>query len=155
MSFINKPPKFPPLDIWSTYMAQIALTTVAGDLALPNLTIAGIPPNMVIAVAKMLMKPRTIENTNAIANSISGAQNIQCQKAVAGAYITGIALAGGEFAVPGLTRESGDVLMGTADIKAQVPANGAVMNFKWALGLASQNSLDFNDLQVGLRIWFL
>jgi hypothetical protein len=103
----------------------------------------------------MIFKYRTIENTGAAVNSVSGAQNIQAEKAVGGSWVTGIALGGGECSVPASTRETGDVMMGTADISAQVPANGAVMSFKWTSGIAAQNYLNFNDVQVGLRIWFI
>jgi len=142
------------VDLWSTYTTQVAVTSGAGDKALQSITIANLPTGAVVQKALMFFKCRNIENTNAAVNSVSGAQNIQAQKAVAGGYITGIALAGGEFSVPASTRESGDVMMGTTDISAQVPANGAVMNFKWTNALAAQNNLNFNDVQVGIRIWF-
>ncbi len=142
------------LDLWSTYTAQISLTTGAGDKTLQNITITNIPAGATVVRAIMMFKCRSIANTNALVNSLSGAQNIQCQKAVGGAYITGIALAGGEFSVASSSTEGGDVLMGTSDVSAQVPANAAVMNFKWTNALAAQNNLNFNDIQIGLRIWY-
>lgn len=98
---------FQVLDLWTPYAAQVQLTAVAGNKALPSLTVAGIPNWAIVSRAVMLYKFRNIENTNAAVNSVSGAQNLQAQKAVAGAYITGIALAGGEFSVPATTREGG------------------------------------------------
>lgn len=142
------------LDLWSTYAAQVQLTTVGGDKALPSITIANLPIGAIIKQALMFFKCRTVENTNAAVNSVSGAQNIQCQKAVGGAYITGIALSGGEFSVPASTRENGDVMMGTTDVSAQVPANGAVMSFKWTSAVSAQNNLNFNDVQIGIRIYY-
>ena len=50
--------------------------------------------------------------------------------------------------------EGGDIIIGDADIKAQVPANAAVMDFQWTSGVAAQNNLNFNDVQIGLRIFF-
>ncbi len=144
----------PWIDLWSSYSAQIVLTTGAGDKPLPSITIAGLPTGVTIARALMMFKYRTIENTNAAVNSVSGAQNIQAKKAVGGSWVTGIALGGGECSVPASTRETGDVMMGTDDISGQVPANGAVMSFKWTSGKAANNNLNFNDIQVGLRIWF-
>ena len=143
------------LDVpWSSYMPQASLTTVAGDILLPSLTIKNIPTGATIIMALMFLKYRTTENTNASVNSVSGAQNIQAQMAVGGSWITGIGLLGGEFNVPAATRESGDVMMGTNDISAQLAANGAVMNFKWTAAVAAQNNLNFNDIQIGLRIWY-
>jgi hypothetical protein len=142
------------LDLWSAYQPQAQLPAIAADVALPSITIANISAGATVVKALMFLKFRNVENTNAAVNSVSGAQNIQAQKAVAGAYITGIALAGGEMSVPASTREFGDVIMGTTDISAQVPANGAVMNFKWTSALAAHANLNFNDVQIGLRIWF-
>ena len=155
MSLLIKIPLMSWLDLWSAYLAQIVLSTSAGDKPLPSITITGLPAGLIIARAVMMLKYRTIENTNAAINSVSGVQNIQAQKAVGGSWITGIALGGGECSVPASTRETGDVMMGTDDISAQVPANGAAVNFKWTSGKAAQNNLNFNDIQIGLRIRFM
>jgi hypothetical protein len=132
----------------------VQLSTVPGDKSFPSITIGGLPTGVSIARAIMMLVFRTLENTNAAQNYINGAQNIQVEKAAAGSWITGIALAGGELDVPASTRETGSVLMGTNDISSQIPANGATMSFKWTSALAAQNNLNLNDLQVGLRIWF-
>jgi hypothetical protein len=144
----------PYIDIWSPYLAQVQISTAPGDQALPSITMAGLPSGTTVNRAVMMLKVRTIENTNALVNSVSGAQNIQAEKAVGGAWITGIALAGGEFSVPATIRENGDVLMGSQDISAQIPANGALISFKWALAKSAQNNLNFNDIQVGVRVWY-
>jgi len=154
MSLLIKIPLMSWLDLWSAYSAQIVLTTSTGDKPLPSITITGLPAGMIVTRAVMMFKYRTIENTNAAVNSVSGAQNIQAQKAVGGSWVTGIALGGGECSVPASTRETGDVMMGTDDISSQIPVNGALLNFQWASGKAAQNSLNFNDIQIGLRIWF-
>ena len=154
MSLLVKIPLMSWLDLWSSYSTQVQLNTITGDKTLPSITIAGLLPGVAIVRAIMIFKYRTIENTGTAVNGVSGAQNLQAEKAVGGSWVTGIALGGGECSVPASTRETGDVMMGTADISAQVPANGAVMSFKWTSGLAAQNNLNFNDVQVGLRIWF-
>ena len=154
MSLLVKIPLMSWLDLWSSYSTQVQLTTITGDKTLPSITIAGLPPGVAIVRAIMIFKYRTIENTGAAVNGVSGAQNLQAEKAVSGSWVTGIALGGGECSVPASTCETGDVMMGTADISTQVPANGAVLSFKWTSGLAAQNNLNFNDVQVGLRIWF-
>jgi len=154
MSLLVKIPLMSWLDLWSSYSTQVQLNTITGDKTLPSITIAGLLPGVAIVRAIMIFKYRTIENTGTAVNGVSGAQNLQAEKAVGGSWVTGIALGGGECSVPASTRETGDVMMGTADISAQVPASGAVMSFKWTSGLAAQNNLNFNDVQVGLRIWF-
>jgi hypothetical protein len=144
----------PWLDLWSTLSAQVQLTTSPLDKPLPSISIAGLPSGVSIARAIMMLVFRTLENTNAAQNYVSGAQNIQVEKSPGGSWITGIALAGGELDVPASTRETGTVLMGTDDISSQVPANGTSMNFKWTSAVAAANNLNFNDVQVGIRIWF-
>lgn len=142
------------LDLWSGHAPQVVVSTVAGDKALPSITIAGIPAGAVIQRAVMMLKFRYLENTNAAVNSLSGSQVIQAQKHVGGAWLTGIALAGGELAIGASALGSGDIMMGGNDIKDQVPANGGVMDFKWTSALAAQNNLNINDVQVGIRIFF-
>ncbi len=48
---------------------------------------------------------------------------------------------------------SGDAMLGDVDLSATVSGNGTY-NFQWTGGLAGQDNLQFNDLQVGLRVWF-
>ncbi len=140
---------------WTAFTPQIVLSTGVADKDLGSITIANIPADATLVDARMILKFSGRENTNAAVNSISGAQNIQAQKAVGGVWITGIALAGGEYITVAESGEIlGDVMMGTANIVAQVPANEAVMNFKWTQALAAQDDLNFNDIQVGLRIWY-
>ncbi len=142
------------IDLWSSYSAQVQLAAGAGDKSLPSITIAGLPAGAAIVRAVMMLKYRTIENTNAAVNSLSSAQDIQAEKAVGGAWVTGIALGGGECSVPASTRESGDVMIGTNDIASEIPTNGDAVDFKWANAKSAQDNLNFNDVQVGLRIWF-
>lgn len=144
----------PSIDLWSSISPQVQLTTAAGDKSLPSIVIAGLPSSVSIARAVMMVVFRTMENTNAAQNYVSGAQVIQAQKAVSGSWITALSFAGGELDVPASTRESGSVLMGMTDISSQIPANGATINFQWASALAAQNNLNINDIQLGIRIWF-
>lgn len=145
---------WPTVDIWSAEVAQVQLTAVAGDITLPSVTIAGIPTGATIHRAVMFLKFRNVENINALVNSVSGAQNIQAQNAVGGTWTTGIALPTGVISVPASTREGGDVLLGTGDLSGQIPANGGIVSFKWALALALLASLNLNDVQVGIRCWY-
>jgi len=155
MSLLAKSQVITSIDLWSAYTSQIVLWSSAEDISLPSIIIAGLPDGAIIIRAVMMLKYRTIENTSENGNNISGGQNIQAQKAVDGSWITGIALEGDECSVPATTRETGDVMMGTDDISGQVPVNGAEMNFQWTEGQVADDGLIFNDIQVGLRIWFI
>jgi hypothetical protein len=142
------------IDLKSAYALQVQLTNVAGNKVLPNITVRGVPTYATVYAAEMWVKVWTIENTNALVNSVVGVQNIQVQMAVGGAWLTAIPLPAGSFSVPANTTYSGDVMYSSVDISPQVPVNGQVMNFQWALGLSAQNNLNFNMVQVGVRIWY-
>ena len=77
MSLLIKVPILSSLDLWSTYEAQIVLTTSAEDISLPSITITGLPAGATIIRAVMMLKYRTVENTSAGGNSVSGSQDIQ------------------------------------------------------------------------------
>jgi hypothetical protein len=142
------------LDLWSSFVPQVILTSAAADIQLPSLTIAGLPSDVSVVRAISLVKYRMIENIFGDLNSLATPQSIQAQKEVDGTWLRAFQFNGGECAVPGTSRESGDVIMGTEDISAQVPVNGQVINFLWSGSQSIQDSLIFQDVQVGLRIWF-
>jgi hypothetical protein len=145
----------PSIKIWSAFTTQVIITDGAADKALGDIVIAGLPAGVTVTRALVYVKFRTIENTNAAVNSLSGAQNFQVQKAVGGSYATGIAFAGGELALIATSGQiGGDVLMGTTDVSAQVPANGATMNAKFTSALAAEDGINLNDVQWGIEIWF-
>jgi hypothetical protein len=154
MSLLIKAPVMASIDLWSAYEPQVVLSSSAGDIDIPSIIIAGLPAGANIVRAVMMFKYRTIENTSDGDNNVSGGQNIQAQKAIGGSWVTGIALNGDECFVPATTRETGDVMRGTDDISSQVPGNGEEIDFQWASAEAADDELDFNDVQVGLRIWF-
>ncbi len=51
------------------------------------------------------------------------------------------------------TREGGDVFIGDIDVKATVDGDDTY-NFQIDEAVADLASIEFNDVQVGLRIWF-
>jgi len=137
----------------SAYTAQIVLTTGAANKALGSITIAGIPTGWTVAHLFMHVKFGGRENTHAtLVNSISGAQNIQAKKD-AGAFSTGIALAGGEYSTPAASLASGDVIMGTTDLVTLAVVNGSVVTFQWTSALSAQNNFNINDIQVVLELY--
>ncbi|GAI83426.1 unnamed protein product [marine sediment metagenome] len=102
-----------------------------------------------------MFKFRMIENhTYAGANALDGAQAIQVRP-TAGAYTDAINFVTGQFALAQDTREGGDVIIGAIDIagSGKVEANG-VYDFQWDEAWAEETGINFNDVQVGLRIWY-
>jgi hypothetical protein len=138
---------------WSVPVDTVPVTSIPGDVALPSLVLTNVPAGVTVFQALAYFKFHVIENTNILANSINGAQNIQIKTPGGLNWTTCIALPDGLYAVAGSTREGGDVLAGTADVSSVVKGNGTY-NLKWTLAQALQNNLNFDDVQVMLRVWY-
>jgi len=138
------------MDFWSASLEEVQLgDAVAGaTVTLPTVTVADLPAGATIVRAIAMFKFRMVENSNVAANKLSGAQEIQ----IAGS-VDAINFVADQFTLAAETREGGDVIIGAIDIATTVTANGAYA-FHWDLALADVASLLFNDVQVGLRIWY-
>jgi hypothetical protein len=100
-----------------------------------------------------MFKFRMVENTNAGANKLNGAQEIQVRDDTPSAWIDAINLVDDQFSLAATTREGGDVLIGAIDVAATVDGNDTY-NFQWDEAVADLDGINFNDVQVGIRIWF-
>ncbi len=137
------------MDFWSLPQEEVALTIAAGDKALPSVTVADLPGGATIVRAIAMFKFRMVENhTYAGENSLDGAQVIQVA-----ASVDAINFVTGQFTLAQDTREGGDVVIGLIDISGTVNANGAYA-FHWDLAKAVQTGINFNDVQMGIRIWY-
>ncbi len=137
------------LDFWSLPQEEVALTIAAADKGLPSVTVAELPAGATIVRAIAMFKFRMVENhTYAGVNSLDGAQEIQVA-----ASVSAINFVTGQFTLAETTREGGDVIIGLIDIAGTVNANGAYA-FHWDLAKALQTGIKFNDIQMGIRIWY-
>ncbi len=137
------------MDFWSLPQEEVAVVQAAGDKALPSVTVADLPGGATIVRAIAMFKFRMVEaHTYAGENSLDGAQEIQVA-----ASVDAINFVNAQFTLAQDTREGGDVIIGLIDIAATVTANGAYA-FHWDLAKAIQTGIKFNDVQVGLRIWY-
>lgn len=137
------------MDFWSLPQEEVALTIAAGDKALPSVTVADLPAGATIVRAIAMFKFRMVEShTYAGVNSLDGAQEIQVA-----ASVDAINFVDTQFTLAQDTREGGDVVIGIIDIAATVNANGAYA-FHWDLAKALQTGIKFNDIQMGIRIWY-
>ena len=137
------------VDFWSDLDDVIDLPAIAADTALPAVVVSGLPSGLTIDKVVVMLKTRTIENTNAGGpNAINGAQNIQVRKG-AGAWANAINLPDNLWTVAASTREAGDVLIGDNDVKATVDGDGTY-NLQFDTALVDLASLRLNDVMVGL-----
>jgi len=147
------------MDFWSDPQEEVQLGAgAASPVFTPTVTVADLPGTATIVRAVAMFKFRMVENTYAGVNSLDGAtvagisQVIQIKEA-AGAYIDAINFVDLQFSLAEATREGGDVLIGSENIVGEVDVNG-VYTFRWLLGKAAHDFINFNDCQVGLRIWY-
>jgi hypothetical protein len=141
------------IDCWSVPQEEVAVTAGAGDTALPDVVVAALPVDAVVVKAIAMFKFRIVENTNVAANALAGAQEIQVRDDSPSAWVDAINLVDNMFTLAGETREGGDVLIGAIDVSATVDGNDTY-NLQWAQAVADMANLQFNDVQVGLRIWY-
>lgn len=154
----------PPLgmmDFWSDPQEEVQVPAAAATLVFtPTVTIADLPADATIVRAIAMFKFRMVENAHAtLANNLDGgtvpntSQVIQVKETAAGAYIDAINFVANQFTLAAATREGGDVLIGSIDIKAQVDGNDSY-TFQWLMRKAAQDFINLNDCQVGLRILY-
>lgn len=151
------------MDFWSDLKEEVQLDgDVAATIALGAVTIADLPAGATIVRAIAMFKFRMVENIHAtIANKLDGAtvantsQVIQVADDTPGTYYDAINFVDDQFSIAAVTREGGDVLVGSVDIAGagKVDANDGYL-FRWLLALADEDYLNFNDVQVGIRIWY-
>ena len=142
------------MDFWSDPQEEVQVTAVAGDKALPGVTVAGLPADAVVIRAVAMFKFRMVENTNAAANKLNGAQNIQVRDDTPGTWRNAINLVDDIFGVGAGTREGGDVIIGDTDISVEVDGDDTY-NFQWDEARADLGNLQFNDVQTGLRVYYV
>lgn len=143
------------MDFWSDIVEELQLTAaLQANLALAgaNVVIAGLPAGCTLTRVVVMFMCRAIENTNVAANKLNGAQNIEVNFD-GGAFIDAINFADDLFGVTASTREAGAVAIGDNDVKATVIGNGTC-TFRIDAARADLNNLNFNDYQVGVRIYF-
>lgn len=147
------------MDFWSDQLEEVQLAAAAGTDALPDITVADLPAGATIVRAVVMFKFRMIENTNAGVNKLNGAtvagtsQVIQIRSDAPLAYVDAINFIDDLFTLAASTREGGDVIIGQVDVAGTVDENDTY-NLRWLLSRADADFLNFNDVQVGLRIWY-
>ncbi|KKL83937.1 hypothetical protein LCGC14_1969760 [marine sediment metagenome] len=141
------------MDFWSDTQEELLINATAGDKSLPTVTVAELPAGATIVRAVAMFKFRMVENVYAGANAINVAQHIQVRDDTPGTWRDAISIADNLVTFTEAAREGGDLLIGDHDIAVEVDANDGY-NFQWDQADADQISINFNDIQVGLRIWY-
>ncbi len=146
-----------PVDFWSIVYWVVDLPIGPANVDLPGVVVSDLPPGINIIRVVAMLKVRAIENLSATGdNAINGLSYIKVKKST-GAWgvddIQAIELEDSQWTVASGTRESGDVLIGSLDLKSKVDGNG-VYNFRFSSVAVDYDSLRLNDVLVGLRFFF-
>ena len=147
------------MDFWSVPHERARINGAGATVSLPTVAVEGLPTGATVLRAIAMLKFRMVENTNAAANSLDGgtvpdtSQVIQVRNDSPGAWADAAPFANGQFELEGEIREGGDVCIGSINISGIVVGNDGY-EFQWLLGKAIADFLDFNDVQVGIRVWY-
>ena len=147
------------MDFWSDPIEEVQVNAAGVTVTLPGITIDEIPAGATVLRAIAMLKFRMVENTNAAANKLNGgtvadtSQVIQVRDDTPGAWIDAINFVDDQFGLDGETREGGDVCIGSIDISSIVIGND-IYEFQWLLGRADMDFISFNDVQIGIRVWY-
>jgi len=147
------------MDFWSDPLEEARINAAGITVSLPTVTIDGLPGGAVILRAIAMFKFRMVENTNAAANKLNGgtiaatSQVIQVRDDTPCAWGDAINFADDQIGLDGETREGGDVCIGSIDISSIVDGNDGY-EFQWLIGRAALDFISFNDVQIGIRVWY-
>lgn len=142
------------MDFWSVPLESVVLTDIVApgtNVNLPDVVV-DLPAGVTVVRAVALFKFRMLGNAGA-ANALQGDQYIGVQKGGAGGYVNAIFLDDNMFGIGAALREGGDVVIGDQNIFAKVTGDDTY-NVRWLASLVDVADLTFNDVQVGLRIWY-
>lgn len=140
----------PPDDFWSNPQEEVVVDNAATDRALPDIVVAGIPAAATVSKAVVFFAFRAVEDTSGGVNMLDGNQYLQVRLS-GGTWTNALLFVDDTFALAANGREGADVVFGNINLSAIVTGNGTY-NVRWHDSLADAANIQFNDLQVGMRI---
>ena len=145
------------MDFWSDPVEEVAVTDSQSTPAITggNVVVADLPATATIVRAIVMMKFRMVENTYAGVNKLDAAAPLPMQIDDSGntGWLNCINFVDDLFTIAASSREGGDVIIGDIDVAARVDGNDTY-DFQWLNAKADQNNIQFNDVQMGIRIWY-
>ena len=137
---------------FSVQQEAVIVTDGATDLALPSVVLPNIAGTIVWVYAGFTF--RMVENTNAGANKLNGAQYIQVNNAAEG-LDNAIAFVDDQFSIAASTREGGTTIVGNLNMQASahpIDAFNVTVTFQWTDADADLPNIEFNDVQTFLIV---
>jgi len=145
------------MDFWSDVVEEIVVTGAQATPAITggNVVVADLPGTATIVRAVVMMKYRMVENDNAAENSLDADAPLpmQVDDVANNGWLSCIDFVDEMCKIAATTREGGDVIIGDIDVAARVDGNDTY-DFQWLNAKAHLANLRFNDVQMGIRIWY-
>jgi len=138
---------------WGGFEDEILLKAAADPAALDAGTkfTPTLPTDATVWKAYLVMKFREIYC--AATNYVATAGSVQVEKSTGGSWATGITIPTGTLDVAAGASQSGDCLIGNADVSAQV-VSGSEVEFQLVTLRSNADGLALRDVQFGLQIYF-
>ena len=153
MGFSSSPPADPSgrLVFASDIFATVVLTSVAGNLSLPGVTIpaGAIPSGVDISRVLAGVSWRKQVDSSGVANAINVAQVIQVRSDAPGTFRNAIDIPNNALATGANSTEGGVMIVGDNDISVEV-VGADIYEFQWTLADVDGNNLTLHDFQTYL-----
>lgn len=145
------------MDFWSDNDPEIAITTVSGNLNLPNCVVENLPADITIIRVVALLKIALIKDISGSDNAVNSA-TMALKVDAASDYtstVTAIDIPDNSWAVDvsEATERGGDAMIGDHDIHTEVTGN-ATFYARFENAACDGNNLKLKDIAWGLRIFF-
>lgn len=137
---------------WSEAQAETPITGASTDVALPAVILPNLTIGTIIRVIAIL-KYRKIANSDAAANAINGAADVQVRLG-AGAWADCIDIIDNTMHTAGNGESPGDVIVGEIDVSGTVTGMNATYNFQFDDIQADAANLNLYDIQMGIKIFY-
>ena len=142
------------MDFWSDVDDAVTVDSAAADENLPSIVVEDIPAGATIDRVVGMFKYTARTDSSSAENYVEAAQIISIDSDVARtSVVTMINLPTGSLQVDADKKEGGDVIIGDNDVSAEVTGN-ATYYVTWELADVHGNDMVFQDVQVGVRIYF-
>ena len=138
------------MDFWAPVVDGFAVGTVATTFMLGSVALV-IPGTANIQRAGAMLKYRAIGDSSGADNYLVAPQEIQLDN---GSLISAIDLVHVQCFVPASSRDGGDVVIGNIDLSGYIDVGSNSYPMQWTDSLAFGSSINFYDIQVGMRVWW-
>lgn len=145
------------MEFWGDVDDIITLTTATTNTNLPNVAVADIPAGATIIRVIGMIRMRAMNNTNAVANAINGANVIKVMKSGGSWGVDDVDLINipdNIWSTAASTKEGGMLIEGDNDAASEVDAN-ATYNIRFNGNIfVDGNNLELIDVDAGLKVYF-